>query len=255
MAIAIQASPTRLADFKELQPPNSRDTPRVGLIQDVRTRWNSTLFMLIRAIRTRPFLEQWCRLDKYSKFAALLPARTEWAQMEHTVFVLKPFRIHTESVSKANAPAIQSAFVIYDDLFGHVEESIALLTPSRARWKTEMVRGLNALKDVLQKYYRNTSEKGLIYNIATILDPAVKLTLYEMWPQDDIDGQLIIWRQYYQQEFEEFYARNYARYEDRAIQGPNNPPPAQPPQSAQRRLAVRLNQPPDHLVAYFFIYT
>ena len=51
-----------------------------------------------------------------------------------------------------------------------------------------MVRGLNALKDVLQKYYRNTSEKGLIYNIATILDPAVKLTLYEMWPQDDIDG-------------------------------------------------------------------
>ena len=60
-----------------------------------------------------------------------------------------------------------------------------------------MVRVLNSLKDILQKYYRYTSEKGLIYNIVTILDPAVKLTLYQIWPQDDIDGKLIIWRQYY----------------------------------------------------------
>ena len=50
-------------------------------------------------IRTRPFLDQWCRIDKYSKFAVLLPARTESEQMEYAIFVLEPFRIHTESVS------------------------------------------------------------------------------------------------------------------------------------------------------------
>ncbi|KAF8450016.1 hypothetical protein BDZ91DRAFT_768491 [Kalaharituber pfeilii] len=65
LAIAINASPIRLCQFKQLQLPPTSCSPQVRLIQDVRTQWNSTLLMLIHAVRMKKIIDEcnWTGLE------------------------------------------------------------------------------------------------------------------------------------------------------------------------------------------------
>ena len=38
-----------------------------------------------------------------------------------------------------------------------------------------------SMSEILQKYYSKTEKQSLIYNLARILDPSKKLTLYADW--------------------------------------------------------------------------
>jgi len=48
----------------------------VGMVIDVRTRWNSTILMLERAIRKKSALKKFCQ--KHPKFVTLYPTTSEW---------------------------------------------------------------------------------------------------------------------------------------------------------------------------------
>ena len=61
LAIYINASPQRRDDFWAEQSKDGTKDP-LFLIQDVRTRWNSTFLMLERAIRIKPALDSYYKL-------------------------------------------------------------------------------------------------------------------------------------------------------------------------------------------------
>lgn len=93
IAIYINASSQRKDAFTKLQ---NRATPLV-LIQDVKTRWNSTYLMLERARWLRSTLDMYCLADKLDKMK--LNAE-EWRQIDYLLCLTKPFFEYTTSFSR-----------------------------------------------------------------------------------------------------------------------------------------------------------
>ena len=117
---AIVASPQRLAQFKDLQ----KDTAApIGLIQDVKTRWNSTYEMLGRALRLQSYIEQWVALPTTeNKYSELLMSQEEWTHIQEATIFLKPLSDYTQAVSTGQDATIHNAFFIYNDIFDHIEK-------------------------------------------------------------------------------------------------------------------------------------
>lgn len=173
---AVTASPMRLAQFKTLQ-----QSPRpVGLIQDVKTRWNSTFEMLLRARRLKSTIDQWINQDR--KFTPLSLNSEEWRQIDQAILFLKPFSDYTLDMSSASNATIHNAFFIYNDIFDHIarQRSRVRKLPNAA-WGPGLLHASAAAKAILQKYYSATTQRGFIYNISTILDPSKKLSMYDSW--------------------------------------------------------------------------
>ena len=177
---AIVASPQRLAQFKELQ----HDTTPMGLIQDVRTRWNSTFEMLTRALRLQVCIEQWISLPTTeNKYSELWLSQQEWAQVQEATIFLKPLSDYTHAISTGQHATIHNAFFIYNDIFDHIEKQRKRIRklPASTSWAPGFLSATKACRQVFQKYYSRTEKQSLVYNLATILDPSKKLSLYQDW--------------------------------------------------------------------------
>ena len=165
----------RLAHFKSLQ---ENDPHPVGLLQDVKTRWNSTFDMLLRARRLKLVIEQWIAHDW--KFLELLLTKDEWCQIDEAILFLKPFSDYTRDISSMTNATIHNAFFIYYDIFDHISKQRCWVSKlAKAAWIQGLLDATKAVRLVLQKYYSTTTQRGFIYNLATILDPSKKLALYE----------------------------------------------------------------------------
>jgi hypothetical protein len=174
----VTASPARLAQFKALQ--TEQQGQPVGLLQDVKTRWNSTFDMLVRARRLRHIIAHW--INQEDRFATLNPTEDEWRQVDQAINFLKPFSDYTHDISTSTRATIHNAYFIYNDIFDHIGRHRRQVQGlPDAPWITGLLNASKASKRVLQKYYSNTTQKGFIYNIATILDPSKKLSIYESW--------------------------------------------------------------------------
>ena len=124
MSKAVSTSPMRLSRFKALQ--RLRDISQaVGLIQDVRTRWNSTFEMLLRARRLSSTIEEFCVYDK--KLMPLLLTKDEWRQIDQGIYFLKPFSDYTKEISSSKNATIHNTFFVYDDIFDHIAKHLARL--------------------------------------------------------------------------------------------------------------------------------
>ena len=65
----------------------------VMLIYDIKTRWNSTLNMLERALRLKDFTREW--IKDYPSYTPLWSTPSEWKQVEYILQVLEPIRFYT----------------------------------------------------------------------------------------------------------------------------------------------------------------
>jgi len=90
------------------------------MVQDVRTRWNSTIAMLQRAVRMRPVIREWVKTEP--KFIDIYPTSDEWKQIEYVIAILHPFLKWTNLVSTSTGPTIHHAWRIYNGLFEHIEK-------------------------------------------------------------------------------------------------------------------------------------
>jgi hypothetical protein len=90
-------------------------------------------------------------------------------------------------------------------LFAHFEKYPSLLRAHREPWKQRLASCIDAAHNKLSKYYSKTEGLGgKIYNIACVLNPARKLSLY-CTPafESRYAGQ-------YEQEVRDYYATHYA---------------------------------------------
>ena len=142
-----------------------------ALVQDVKTRWNSTLDMLERFVELKEAIigvledEDWkgkikVKTDGVSgkvKFSS-----NDWKVMERTVVVLKPFKEATVKLSSASACVSQSIPTI---------SSLRLTLKLADNTSTD--KGVRDLKTRLNENLKARTEyleKSEIHNIATLLD-------------------------------------------------------------------------------------
>jgi hypothetical protein len=181
MAVVLNSSPKRRDDFLETQ--RGKELIAVTLILDVKTRWNSTLAMLERAYRLRPYTRFW--LQEYPQFSTLWTTEEEWKAIEYVLQVLLLFRYWTLWMSKRKSITLHRVITIYNDMFDHVENVLKSLAKKRTQWKKDIHRAVRASRSKLRKYYSNvTPETGLILILGAILDPFRKLRTFERWDKD-----------------------------------------------------------------------
>jgi hypothetical protein len=113
LTVSIRARPQRRESFLKLQ------FPALGLmlVQDVKTRWNSTFLMLRRARRLRSFIVTFCDHYDYPEFAL---NDNQWRQVDYLLCLTKPFFDYTLALSKTRDVTSHLVFQIYNLLFEHI---------------------------------------------------------------------------------------------------------------------------------------
>ena len=216
IAVAVNASPKRLELFRKLQTGGGS----VILLQDVRTRWNSTYLMLCRALRLQRTVSEWlCHPDTPQQFSRLDLERIEWDRIRYLIVLLEPYYICTLSLSKTSGPSISQAWLCYNTLFEHIETQKKRLSRKREGWKRELVTALEAANAKLSEYYSATADDaGLLYNAGCVLDPGQKLEYYRGKEFGGGD-----WPDIYGKQFAEFYKTRYHSLEKEPVSSMNAP--------------------------------
>ena len=154
------------------------DMPKVlKLFQDIKSRWDSTLYILVRAHQLKPDLEAF--FDKHrAKFLRL--DKEEWSQVEYLIDIIKPFYRYTQVIGATRRPTLHQAFEIYDKLFKHLERASNRLSRKRVPWKIQMKEALDAAHRKLAKYYIETQlSLGYFYSKAILLHPKTKDAIFQ----------------------------------------------------------------------------
>ncbi len=134
----------------------------------------------------------------------------EWDHVRYLVVLLRPYAFWTDALSNHTGPTINKAWLIYTRLFAHLEKYAAKLQLKDESWKQQLSQCVTAAHGKLAKYYRKTEGAGgKIYNLACVLDPARKLSLYR---SAAFEAQ---YADIYEKEFRDYYEANYAHFDDR----------------------------------------
>ncbi|CAG8664577.1 1117_t:CDS:2, partial [Ambispora gerdemannii] len=162
----------KIANFKNL-----------NLILDVKTRWNSTYDMLNRAFEMREVIDVTASLDKELRNFELID--DEWNRINDIISVLKIFVRTTKTLSSATYPMLASVIPIYNYLIDGLETYCDKFDDS-----SDIVIAIKAGLKKLEIYYTKTDDT-IIYTIATILDPRLKLDYYidNNWKQKVDDSK------------------------------------------------------------------
>ncbi len=153
LAIAVGASPQRREHFLSLQ--DGRVAIPVALVYDVKTRWNSTLGMLERALRMREFTKEW--IKEYPSFKALWSTPDEWKQVRPLIIPL-PLRLflhhchrhsHSNSALASFHPPVTHDLILMatGGVYSRGSGSYSILDPLDVeisqRHHTSRIRGLS----------------------------------------------------------------------------------------------------------------
>jgi hypothetical protein len=192
LSVAVNSSPQQLEAFKSIQDPDDRafrdpkksSSIRVGLIQDVKTRWGSVYNMLERAWEMKIAIHKWINLDMNRfRYSVLQLKEEEWTLVDDLLNILQPFSIITSAIGTTLEVSVHQMFQLYNWLFEQLEKvgDIWRARAHRSKHAEELVRAIDAAREKLAEYYGKTDGvTGTFYNLATILNPSTKLSLYEV---------------------------------------------------------------------------
>ncbi|EXX70016.1 hypothetical protein RirG_091230 [Rhizophagus irregularis DAOM 197198w] len=139
------------------------------LIPDIRTRWNSTFYMIERAFCLREPLYNLAAADK--ELSLYLLNSIEWNKLKKRQSLLECFQKATIEISSEKSPTLGQTVPIYNYLIDNIEDFLEEATRS-----DDIINAANNAKNKLQQYY--PSSDGLVYVIATIIDLRHKLQYY-----------------------------------------------------------------------------
>jgi hypothetical protein len=154
---------------------------------DVATRWNSAYLMLARATYLQEVIQDFLRKaepSRNTKWKDLQLTDFEWQMVRVLVTILYPFFTTSVQLQSTTRPRIGQVFYTYETLFNKLDKLDELLSEGKwksEKWSLELASALRAMRAKLSKYYGGTT--SFVYSDAVILDPALKLRLFQKWAQ------------------------------------------------------------------------
>jgi hypothetical protein len=133
--------------------------------------------MLRRAKELQSVFNAYCTTHQHPQFKL---DKTEWRQIEYLLCITEPFFEYTTELSTTKEVTIHLILGIYNNLFDHLEKSIRQLQRKKVSWKTTMLDALEAAKEKLSAYYKETDHEmhGNIFAVGTIIAPSNKLQFF-----------------------------------------------------------------------------
>ncbi|CAG8796190.1 12516_t:CDS:2, partial [Dentiscutata erythropus] len=194
LVVKIRSSPQRRERF--MRQVKAAGLENCNLILDIKTRWNSTYEMLVRALEMHEAINAITYLDK--DLQSLQLDIDEWDKIREVVIILEIFVRTTKMIESAKYPMLASIIPIYNYLIDELIKHRNNLNHSY-----EIITAVNAGLIKLESYYSRTNNTA-IYIIATVLDPRLKLGYYEEndWNRDFINGIKATILQIYQNNYE-----------------------------------------------------
>ncbi|CCG84965.1 protein of unknown function [Taphrina deformans PYCC 5710] len=183
---------------------------------DVRTRWHSTAAMLQRALLLKGPISAW--IVQRNELDELTMDGQEWAEAELIYSILRPFCTCAQQLVTTATINIHLTYGIYNYLFEHLEAFKERLEDEftvQSCYKEQLLVGLDAAWNLLNKYYR-LSDPKCTYSAAILLNPSIKGKYFtgEEWklPADNVP-----WQEKYEQQlvdtFKTFY-HNRDKYDN-----------------------------------------
>ena len=137
------------------------------LFQNVKTRWDFTCHMLIRAYNLREDLNQFFQdySSKYLQFKV-----EEWDHVKYLIDIVKSFCVFIKTFSTTIISTIYQMFSIYNSLFDHLNKVKNHLQRKRVLWKKELINAIDVADTKLWEYYIRTQEDlRYLYDKAILL--------------------------------------------------------------------------------------
>lgn len=168
----LRLSPQRRAKFAQCVNVTQDDEINGPscLILDVPTRWNSTLYMLERALLLKKAYMMY--VDNETSLRNCKINSDEWSTMEQIIKLLKPLESATVLLSTSQYTSISAVIPTYRCILLRMNQTIATLE-GRA-----LVPAAQAIKTKIEKYFSSSLEKPA-YVCSMILDPRFKLSNFE----------------------------------------------------------------------------
>lgn len=99
--------------------------------------------MLRRAKRLRQEITEFC--GTYNRSDLMLDA-DEWRQIDYLLLITQPFYDFTRELSKTTDATTYLIFMVYNELFKHIKQSINQLRRKKVIWKKNMLEALESAK-------------------------------------------------------------------------------------------------------------
>ena len=144
---------------------------RLMLILDVPTRWNSTFYMIQRALKVRNGLKNWISTDPEIgkvKLGSCQFSQTDWEVLERISVLLEKFESASQLLSGGSYPTLSFVMPVFIELFSYIENEVANCSSDY-----RMKQALSAAHCVLAKYYSFTDD-SVFYLLTVLLDPRFK---------------------------------------------------------------------------------
>jgi hypothetical protein len=188
LAKAIQLGSKKPASFRNACRELELKHLRIPL--DVAVRWNSTYRMIERAIYLRPALDRLIT-NHFEDLNEYRLTGNEWAIAEQVLMILTPFqRCTTRFECNSRSSEVDYVFFAYDTMFNHLEDVLSALSRSRISTAHYLINAINEALATLRIYYDKTTTMPHVYADAMILNPRVKLSIFNLdsWGDEDANS-------------------------------------------------------------------
>ncbi|KAL2005531.1 hypothetical protein VTN00DRAFT_2742 [Thermoascus crustaceus] len=173
--------------------------------------------MLERAWEMKSAIRKWLNLDaNKTRYGMLHLKDEEWVQVDSLLQILAPFSQLTTAIGTTLDISVHEMFRLYNWLFDQLESA-------EKKWKGqarsmkyayELVQAIAAACEKLSEYYGKTEgDTGTFYNLASILNPTNKLTLYKnekVWGSGYLEQ--------YREDFCAYYLKHYQHLEEKGVE-------------------------------------
>ena len=189
IARSIQGSTLRWESFQRCCKSCTITLATIPL--DMPVHWNSTYHMVEQIVYLKCPI---CRYldDHDAKLGQYRLTEAEWEQAEILLVFLMPFKYCTKRFERnIDSPEIDYVFFAYNTMYNHIDDvKVALLRGmglGLLSSSTYMYTAIEEMETKLRIYYQKT-KFPTVYGDAMILNPHVKLTLFEEETWDDMDA-------------------------------------------------------------------
>jgi hypothetical protein len=192
----IRGSPQRIQAFLHGQASDDARELAVNVISDNKTRWNSTYYMIARALRLQPHLDNYVshQIETRQGLADDVLNGEDWVFLRKLHQLLQLFEKATKEcqghAQSGSGGCIWEVLPTLDSLKSHLEEAYrkADATAAACNSSRALCTSIDNGIDCLDRYYDKLAETA-VYPAAVILNPRMKEHYVLSSHHDDTDLQ------------------------------------------------------------------